>query len=821
MKSCYVMVFDAIRQGTFNEGMNRMEERTSEELSREFHCFCVLLWKNERIKGLISDGYVKLVTSIQNVYQLTSPDDPSAAANPSEVRTNAIDRQTLLKQWVKMCLKALEGQASWDFVMLMMEVMCEYLYFAAGQPLGTSNLVDSGGIARLTALGGHEYEADSPFHQAQVEIAESGAVKLVVCTISLQPPGKVLLKVLELGVLMLLGGSTVIQDIWKHVLQAHDESDFFDALRNTQYGIVDSAKSFRRLKCTLADKGVMNVSKEEKEQLSKHTEMQRQMQLFNQLLTLLCENHNKWHQDYLRDQKDNSRPQDCLASTVDVMNRFCESDDGQEMDHGDLEVLNTFPVLLCEMLQGPCVENQEQIVGHTKVVEVFIRILGTRFSMVQKLEGIKQVEIPEVVQELKGKICLALNSLYEGHAAGDDALLKAVLTWVDPLVLKDRLRRNYAALHYRYLQTRKGGVFRGLDRLGAVVDGATGAIMADSPKPGKRKAKGRGSDDMPDIEEVRSMLSEEDLCQQLLEPLELIKFIKAASLASDEFKEKIRPNMEVDERFTEMDTLKIESFLKDEKDYMKAYCFFETMVRSIEIALPSNGALAVYHFVVPLSCLYIAEQQRDKLLASVDLTTDEQKIIDFIDGVEDMTEQVWHTQRLSEWECNFGFTRTRPFNIFLCNEEQNLTRNNLCGLVIAVLISLSLLFSDPRDLDQQPGALLGLGAAEPPLGRRLRGGATYNSNSGLNESKGNTFGSGKGWQVAMFTMGLLYVILSAIALIVTVAVMRPSLRAANSIESQRRCFCNLGRVATFLFVLAGAGVHRKTKIPTQHPPDSM
>mmetsp|Transcript_93713 Transcript_93713/g.176183 ORF Transcript_93713/g.176183 Transcript_93713/m.176183 type:complete len:1880 (-) Transcript_93713:93-5732(-) len=792
------------------EGKLSVRDKKSEELSKDFHCFVMKLWQDQRIKKKITEGYEELIDSIKKVKELTDPQNDDARKHPTEVRTNAIDRKVLLSQWVTMCNKALEGQPNWDFVMLMMEVLCEYLYSAADQPLGTSASQNGGGMDRLTDLSKTDIEEHSEFHSTQKEIAESGAVKLVVCTISLQPPGKLLLKVLELGVLMLLGGFAIIQEHWKKVLQAHDESDFFDTLRNMQFVIIDSAKHFRRLKSALAEKGVKHVSKEEKEQLCKYVEIQRQMQLFNQLLTLLCENHNKWHQDYLRDQKDNGRPQDVLASTVEVMNAFCNSDDGTDMDHGDLEVLVTFPVLLTEMLQGPCLENQEQIVGHSKVVEVFIRILGTRFSMVQKLDSLNPVEIPEVVQDLKGKICVALNSLYEGHAAGDDALLKAVLTWVDPLVLKDRLRRNYKAVYHRYQQTRKGGLARSLDIAARGLDGFTEVLLADASKAGKRKVSGSQRLDHEENEEMKAMFSEEDLSKQLLEPLELVKFIKAACLVSDDFKEKISPNTDLDERFVgiEEDRQKIGSYLKDEQDFEKAFYFFESMVKSIEIALPSCGKLAVYHFVVPLSCLYIAQKQKDDLLASVELGTDEQKIIDFIDGVEEMTEQVWHIQRLSEWECNIGCTRTRPFKLFLCNEEQNLTRTKLVGLFTAWFICTCLLFSDPRDLDQQPGALLGMGLADAPLGRHLAGSSsgTIADSTTANSAGGTTFGDGNFWQVLIFILGLLYVILSALSLILTVAVMRPGLRAANSIESERRCYCNLGRLATFFCIFSGAVV---------------
>ena len=222
-----------------------------------------------------------------------------------------------------------------------------------------------------------------------------------------------------------------MQDEFKAVFEECDEAEFFDQLSAVQVEIMDTAKNFRRLKGELAKRG--SAMKAEAEQLSKFWEVQTLMCRFNRLLQLLCENHNTWQQNYLRDQRDNQRSLDVLSTTVEVLNRLCKNtiSMNNEMDEQELLVLVSGVNLLTEMMQGPCMENQQQLAVNTQVIEVFMRILGVKFKLISILDtdadARRKVRVPQCVRDLKAKVCICMNAMSEGRAASDTSMHQAVL----------------------------------------------------------------------------------------------------------------------------------------------------------------------------------------------------------------------------------------------------------------------------------------------------------------------------------------------------------------------------------------------------------
>ena len=207
------------------------------------------------------------------------------------------------------------------------------------------------GAAEEAVGGGEEGDDPTPSKQVQCDLAELGACTLVTMFISPTFPSSLSTRVARLGCLLLSGGNKSVQAEFQRAEEA-------DCLDNRKSEFLLYVRRWLR---------VLVISK-----------LAVDKQLCTRILSmvqLLCEGHNRWWQDELRDQQRCTVVVDlvgeCATLVVKhaavVVNRtpsasrlkaLPNSDPQLKLVVADLQLLEQFCATLSEWCQGPCVANQ-------------------------------------------------------------------------------------------------------------------------------------------------------------------------------------------------------------------------------------------------------------------------------------------------------------------------------------------------------------------------------------------------------------------------------------------------------------------------------
>jgi len=137
--------------------------------------------------------------------------------------------------------------------------------------------------------------------------------------------------------------------------------------------------------------------------------------------------------------------------------------------------------------------------------------------------------------------------------------------------------------------------------------------------------------------------------------------------------------------------------------YFQAFHFFSMQVRCIEIVLPSQQMSALY-FIRPMSTWYFQHSAKQAVIASIDLSTQDAKISEFVENSTGHFLQMEHTQHLTEWtflpKCFCGLLK-HPFRFFISSNGAKLVLLNRIKLLMNFLLCLVLILFVGEPMDEQ------------------------------------------------------------------------------------------------------------------------
>uniref|UniRef100_A0A8B9LMT5 Ryanodine receptor 2b (cardiac) n=1 Tax=Astyanax mexicanus TaxID=7994 RepID=A0A8B9LMT5_ASTMX len=245
----------------------------------------------------------------------------------------------------------------------------------------------------------------------QARLHDRGAAEMVLQKLSGSTMGLMVASTLKLGIAILNGGNTAVQQCLFCVVCL--------CIACLCCSVLDLNAFERQIKAegleVLGDKVMAD------EQLT--------CDLFR-FLQLLCEGHNAGFQNYLRTQTGNNTTVNIIISTVDYLLRVQESISdfywhysGKDVidDHGQRnfskairvakQVFNT----LTEYIQGPCTGNQQSL-AHSRLWDAVVGFLHVFAHMQMKLsQDSSQIDLLKELMDLLKDMVVMLLSLLEGN----------------------------------------------------------------------------------------------------------------------------------------------------------------------------------------------------------------------------------------------------------------------------------------------------------------------------------------------------------------------------------------------------------------------
>uniref|UniRef100_A0A673K9V6 Ryanodine receptor 2-like n=1 Tax=Sinocyclocheilus rhinocerous TaxID=307959 RepID=A0A673K9V6_9TELE len=242
----------------------------------------------------------------------------------------------------------------------------------------------------------------------QARLHERGAAEMVLQNLSASTGdmGPMVAATLKLGIAILNGGNTSVQQKMLDYLRQKRDVGFFHSL----VGLMQSCTSPTSTTKVMAD-----------EQLT--------CDLFR-FLQLLCEGHNTDFQNYLRTQTGNNTTVNIIISTVDYLLRVQESisdfywyysgkdvidERGQHNFSKAISVAKQVFNTLTEYIQGPCTGNQQSL-AHSRLWDAVVGFLHVFAHMQMKLsQDSSQIELLKALMDLQKDMVVMLLSMLEGN----------------------------------------------------------------------------------------------------------------------------------------------------------------------------------------------------------------------------------------------------------------------------------------------------------------------------------------------------------------------------------------------------------------------
>ncbi|XP_042194266.1 ryanodine receptor 3 isoform X3 [Callorhinchus milii] len=278
-----------------------------------------------------------------------------------------------------------------------------------------------------------EMEKQMTLYQ-QARLHQRGAAEMVLQMISASKGvlGPMVTTTLKLGIAILNGGNTDVQQIMLDYLKEKKDSGFFRSLSSLmQFCSVLDLNAFERQNKAeglgmVTEDGTLIV-REHGEKVLPNDEFTRDLFRF---LQLLCEGHNNDFQNYLRTQIGNTTTVNIIISTVDYLLRLQESisdfywyysgkdimdEQGQRNFSKALAVAKQIFNSLTEYIQGPCIGNQQSL-AHSRLWDAVVGFLHVFANMQMKLsQDSSQIELLKELLDLQKDMVVMMLSLLEGN----------------------------------------------------------------------------------------------------------------------------------------------------------------------------------------------------------------------------------------------------------------------------------------------------------------------------------------------------------------------------------------------------------------------
>ncbi|KAH0620577.1 hypothetical protein JD844_021198 [Phrynosoma platyrhinos] len=278
-----------------------------------------------------------------------------------------------------------------------------------------------------------EMEKQKTLYQ-QSRLHERGAAEMVLQMISASKGemGLMVVETLKLGIAVLNGGNSVVQQKMLDYLKEKKDAGFFQSLSGLMQScsVLDLNAFERQNKAEglgmVTEEGTLIV-RERGEKVLQNDEFTKDLFRF---LQLLCEGHNNDFQNYLRTQMGNTTTVNIIISTVDYLLRLQESisdfywyysgkdvidESGQRNFSKALAVTKQIFNSLTEYIQGPCIGNQQSL-AHSRLWDAVVGFLHVFANMQMKLsQDSSQIELLKELLDLLKDMVVMLLSLLEGN----------------------------------------------------------------------------------------------------------------------------------------------------------------------------------------------------------------------------------------------------------------------------------------------------------------------------------------------------------------------------------------------------------------------
>uniref|UniRef100_A0A3B4Y787 Ryanodine receptor 2 n=1 Tax=Seriola lalandi dorsalis TaxID=1841481 RepID=A0A3B4Y787_SERLL len=238
--------------------------------------------------------------------------------------------------------------------------------------------------------------------------------------------GPMVASTLKLGIAILNGGNSTVQQKMLDYLKDKKDVGFFQSLAGLMQScsVLDLNAFERQNKA----EGLGMVTEEGSgEKVMQDDEFTCDLFRF---LQLLCEGHNSDFQNYLRTQTGNNTTVNIIISTVDYLLRVQESisdfywyysgkdvidEQGQRNFSKAINVAKQVFNTLTEYIQGPCTGNQQSL-AHSRLWDAVVGFLHVFAHMQMKLsQDSSQIELLKELMDLQKDMVVMLLSMLEGN----------------------------------------------------------------------------------------------------------------------------------------------------------------------------------------------------------------------------------------------------------------------------------------------------------------------------------------------------------------------------------------------------------------------
>ncbi|KAM9612984.1 ryanodine receptor 2 [Trichechus inunguis] len=305
----------------------------------------------------------------------------------------------------------------------------DFLYMAYADIMAKSchDEEDDDGEEEVKSFEEKEMEKQKLLYQ-QARLHDRGAAEMVLQTISASKGemGPMVAATLKLGIAILNGGNSTVQQKMLDYLKEKKDVGFFQSLAGLMQScsVLDLNAFERQNKA----EGLGMVTEEGSgEKVLQDDEFTCDLFRF---LQLLCEGHSSDFQNYLRTQTGNNTTVNIIISTVDYLLRVQESisdfywyysgkdvidEQGQRNFSKAIQVAKQVFNTLTEYIQGPCTGNQQSL-AHSRLWDAVVGFLHVFAHMQMKLsQDSSQIELLKELMDLQKDMVVMLLSMLEGN----------------------------------------------------------------------------------------------------------------------------------------------------------------------------------------------------------------------------------------------------------------------------------------------------------------------------------------------------------------------------------------------------------------------
>nr|XP_026649611.1 ryanodine receptor 2 isoform X8 [Zonotrichia albicollis] len=311
----------------------------------------------------------------------------------------------------------------------------DFLYMAYADIMAKSchDEEDDDGEEEVKSFEEKEMEKQKLLYQ-QARLHDRGAAEMVLQTISASKGemGPMVAATLKLGIAILNGGNSTVQQKMLDYLKDKKDVGFFQSLAGLMQScsVLDLNAFERQNKAEglgmVTEEGSV-ITHERGEKVMQDDEFTCDLFRF---LQLLCEGHNSDFQNYLRTQTGNNTTVNIIISTVDYLLRVQESisdfywyysgkdvidEQGQRNFSKAIQVAKQVFNTLTEYIQGPCTGNQQSL-AHSRLWDAVVGFLHVFAHMQMKLsQDSSQIELLKELMDLQKDMVVMLLSMLEGN----------------------------------------------------------------------------------------------------------------------------------------------------------------------------------------------------------------------------------------------------------------------------------------------------------------------------------------------------------------------------------------------------------------------